>query len=483
MIQRSPSHDNPRELILTDVRCFQGEQRGSLRPITLLVGENSTGKTTFLGCYRVLQRVLSRPHDDSLPDFNEQPFAMGSFRDIVRSKRGPDGRLDEFKLGFGVDPASDGDIPPHTLLATFREGGSAPLISSFRFEFKPESFLELQPLPDGTGVLAPNRVVETTSPLVDVMYALNFLMALAEDVRQKRRESPDPQMLAEILPPLLVRPRTARELAKVLQPVAEYLDGLFPRREAGRLEFSRLDFPRLPEPIPVAPLRSKPKRTYDPVRETASPEGEHVPMLMMRLTRADRNRWSSLREALVAFGQESGLFSDIKVKGRGGQMSDPFQLQVKVRSGPHANIMDVGYGVSQSLPILVDVVTAAESNRGGQGHPHAAGRSFLLQQPEVHLHPRGQAQLADLFVEAYKRNGSRFLIETHSDYIIDRIRISVRKRLLQPEDVSILYFEPRGNAVTIHNMTLDEDGNLQSAPAGYRDFFLKEADRLLGFGD
>lgn len=305
---------------------------------------------------------------------------------------GPDGRLDEFKLGFGIDPASDGDIPPHTLLATFREGGSAPLISSFRFEFKPESFLELQPLPDGTGVLAPNRVVETASPLVDVMYTLNFLMALAEDVRRKRRESPDPQMLAEILPPLLVRPRTARELAKVLQPVAEYLDGLFPRREAGRLEFSRLDFPRLPEPIPVAPLRSKPKRTYDPVRETASPEGEHVPMLMMRLTRADRRRWSSLREALVAFGQESGLFSDIKVKGRGGQMSDPFQLQVKVRSRPHANIMDVGYGVSQSLPILVDVLTAAEPNRGGRDRAHAAGRSFLLQQPEVHLHPRSAAR-------------------------------------------------------------------------------------------
>ena len=99
------------------------------------------------------------------------------------------------------------------------------------------------------------------------------------------------------------------------------------------------------------------------------------------------------------------------------------------------------------------------------------------------LHPRGQAQLANLFVEAYRKNGSRFLVETHSDYIVDRVRISVRKRLLKPEDVSVLYFEPNGNAVKIHNMTLDEDGNLQGAPAGYRDFFLKETDRLLGFAD
>ena len=49
--------------------------------------------------------------------------------------------------------------------------------------------------------------------------------------------------------------------------------------------------------------------------------------------------------------------------------------------------------------------------------------------------------------------------------------------------MSILYFEPRGDAVTIHNMSLDEHGNLQGAPAGYRDFFLRETDELLGFAD
>ena len=78
-------------------------------------------------------------------------------------------------------------------------------------------------------------------------------------------------------------------------------------------------------------------------------------------------------------------------------MSDPFQLQVKVRTGPHANIMDVGYGISQSLPILVDLM-------------HEEQSVFLLQQPEVHLHPRGQAQLASLFIESCKKRGNRFLV-------------------------------------------------------------------------
>ena len=69
-------------------------------------------------------------------------------------------------------------------------------------------------------------------------------------------------------------------------------------------------------------------------------------------------------------------------------MSDPFQLQVKVRSGPHANIVDVGYGISQSLPILVDIMAPTRPPRGAQRREDE--RTFLLQQPEVHLHPRGQ---------------------------------------------------------------------------------------------
>ena len=111
------------------------------------------------------------------------------------------------------------------------------------------------------------------------------------------------------------------------------------------------------------------------------------------------------------------------------------------------------------------------------------GRTFLLQQPEVHLHPRGQAALASLFVDSASNRRHQFLIETHSDYIVDRIRICVRRRQIAPEDVSILYFEPRGNAVTIHNLTLDEDGNLEGAPPGYRAFFARETDALLGFAN
>ena len=135
--------NHPTELILQDVRCFEGEQHARLRPITLLVGENSTGKTTFLGCYAALHRMLAGPgYIDELPDFNEEPFAMGSFRDIVRSRRGPSGRIKEFRLGFDL-AAQRGGQSYSRLTATFREDGSQPILASLNIQFS-NSYLELR---------------------------------------------------------------------------------------------------------------------------------------------------------------------------------------------------------------------------------------------------------------------------------------------------------------------------------------------------
>ena len=447
--------NQPTELILRDVRCFEGEQRGRLRPVTLLVGENSTGKTTFLACYSVLHRVFSGFWPADRLDFNKEPFLMGSFRDIVRNRRGPGGRIDEFKLGLTLPPPG-ADGRPYALVATFSEEGSQPVVSSLRWQFDAEAFLELRRDEGGDMIVAtPKHESWIDFPLAYAMFMTNSNLR-AEGWRQLLHGIPNGEV------------------------IVEYVAKFLPHGNArGR---GWLGLPEMPELIPLAPLRSKPKRTYDPIRETATPEGEHVPMLMMRLDRTDEARWNELRAALTAFGRGSGLFSDIEVKRHGRQLSDPFQLQVKVRSGSPANIMDVGYGVSQSLPILVDVLAAEHGRRSDRRPARTAGRLFLLQQPEVHLHPKGQAELANLFIESSRR-GNRFLIETHSDHIVDRVRISVRKQALRPDDVSILYFEPSENAVDIHSMTLDEHGNLTGAPDGYRDFFRHETDRLLGFAD
>ena len=446
----------PTELLLEDVRCFQGVQRARLSPITLLVGENSTGKTTFLGCYSALHRMmLEAPFGTPPVDFNLEPFSMGSFRDIVRSRLGRAGRIREFRIGFGMPSIADGIAQQYEVLATFQEEGSQPTPMSWRYEFGSGEFLEFRPDDEGRTIVA----IKGHQAKIGVPFAiatLPFLISYAGDPLEK----PHPG----------------------LRPITKFVRQLMKRSGRQRRTLRGSLSPDLPL-IPVAPLRAKPRRTYDPIREAATPEGAHIPMLMMRLDHSEGPAWAELREDLVAFGRAAGLFSNIRVKRHGKQISDPFQLQVKVHSGSHANIMDVGYGVSQSLPILVELLAPGINGGASRRIPYRRPSLFLLQQPEVHLHPRGQAELGTFFVNSVRNRKHHFFVETHSDYIVDRIRVSVRKRMISADDVSILYFEPGKNAVEIHNVGLDKNGNILNAPAGYRKFFLRETDRVLGFGD
>ena len=214
--------------------------------------------------------------------------------------------------------------------------------------------------------------------------------------------------------------------------------------------------------ISLAPIRSKPKRTYDPIREIPDPEGSEIPVTLMRLSGEEKD-WKKIHKELTYFGQTSGLFSGIEVKKYGESVGEPFQLQFQVR-GFQSNIMDIGYGVSQILPLLVRLFYPKSSKRS-RNYFKPYGNHFLLQQPEVHLHPKAQAEFASLLVKSAKNNS--FLIETHSDYMIDRASIEIRKKNISPDDVSLIYLEPTKNDVKAHNIYFDKNGNLVETPRGY----------------
>jgi predicted ATPase len=173
-----------------------------------------------------------------------------------------------------------------------------------------------------------------------------------------------------------------------------------------------------------------------------------------------------LFEALSEFGTKSSLFRKVGVRRLGKSPSDPFQIVVTT-AGPPVNLPDVGYGVSQALPVIIQSVLASEH------------RMLLLQQPEVHLHPRGQAALGSFFCRLVAREHKHFVIETHSDYLLDRVRIEVGQGTVPPENVLILFFDKKGLATQIHPINLDKLGNVIGAPDSYRRFFLDEEINLV----
>jgi predicted ATPase len=114
-------------------------------------------------------------------------------------------------------------------------------------------------------------------------------------------------------------------------------------------------------------------------------------------------------------GKSSGLFQSIDIKLFGTSDDAPFEVDA-VLDDKALNLSWLGYGVSQSLPIFVELLDRPKKSW------------FAIQQPEVHLHPRAQASLGDVFFEMALLDGKRFVIETHSDFTIDRFRMNYRKR-------------------------------------------------------
>ena len=140
--------------------------------------------------------------------------------------------------------------------------------------------------------------------------------------------------------------------------------------------------------------------------------------------------------------------------------------------------MDVGYGVSQVLPLAAELLREDSYQTMLCSNPRCTCTLARLLNSGLCC---ARAAAAN---GGRKRGGRkrRIIVETHSDFIIDRVVTGVRDGVggLEPDDVSIVYFEKRGHEVQMHSMGVDRAGNLTGVPPGYRDFFMAESDRFLG---
>lgn len=438
------------KLKLTNVRCFADPAPVRIAPLTILVGENSTGKSSFLALQRATLDLIGGQGD---VNFNKDPFFLGAYDQIAHYRGGRGGRADFFEIGIRNtinDPRKTkkkASSLEANYTARFVKRGSQPELSQITFRCGRHSIKiafnhDKTPsirinTPSWSGILP--KEVSQFIPIGTIFpfgerggYFFYFLREFATRKRIKNFS-------------------LSKEDASVLS-------GYW----SSALE------PFFISSFSVTPVRTKPERTYDPIDDTQRSAGSHVPMLLAKTRFTDRERWKTVKETIEKFGQESGLFKEISLKTLGHSDSDPFQIMIKI-FGPRSNLIDVGYGVSQVLPIITDIIMEDRA------------RFYLLQQPEVHLHPRAQAELASFFGEIVTKSKSKIMIETHSDYMIDRIRMDVRdKKRLKPEDVSILFFERTGRDVEIHSIGLDKQGNLLNVPKSYRSFFLTEEARFFG---
>lgn len=429
------------EILLSNVRSFAGSHKIRLRPLTLLVGENSSGKSTMLS---VIARVSDFSFLAGRPSFNVDPFDLGTYQSIASRKGAKN--APGFGVGFTLNSLSGGQGPSVT--ANYINRAGQPSLASLI-------------LKDAEGTVEINMGDEEIG-------ARAILPGASIDERFSGPRPPAAEVAAGIGPffpfhllePALLRPASAigqeEGTSSSRQRVVRWL-----------ITFLNHVSESVMPALALAPVRTRPRRTYDELAEDFTPEGAHIPLVIAHILRnGDEEGRGRLLRVLRTFGQDSGLFRSIYVKRLGRNPGDPFQLHVTV-AGPRANIADVGYGVSQALPIVVQSILLAK------------GRRLLLQQPEVHLHPRGQAALGSLFAQFAAAKEREFVVETHSDYLVDRVRLEVSRGRLKPEDVQILYFNNPGGRTKVYPLDLDTSGNVLRAPKFYRRFFLDETVSLL----
>ena len=426
---------NITQFSIEEVRCFAERQNFEIRPLTFLVGENSTGKTTALACFQALANCFT----EGVVDFNRSPYSMGNFEDVVRNSR-KKGKT--FKLGFNFEHGKEN--VEWILEFVEQKGKLEPAVDAASLRFS-----------DGKIVCIPDFGLELDTHVADFDGEKNqYHIVHGYDLVS---EFPPSAFLRYIMSGAESEDEKALQKYLKTKPTALW-------RDKPILVFS------------IAPIRSHPKQSYNATEVADDPEGSDVPMQLMERKTTKEKEWEALRQQLVKFGKSSGLFQNIEIVNlRSPEAS--FQLRIKVR-GPNASIIDVGYGISQILPILVQIL-APPSSRG----PVTEMPFFLLQQPEIHLHPKAQAELSSLVATLAGQGKRSFLVETHSDYMIDRARIEIRKGTIRPEDVSLIYLEPKGRTVKVHNISFDEMANMIGVPKHYGEFFLKETDRLMGFED
>ena len=135
-------------------------------------------------------------------------------------------------------------------------------------------------------------------------------------------------------------------------------------------------------------------------------------------------------------------------------------------------LADMGYGVSQVLPVILQICITAVENKG-------VSSQLFLEEPEANLHPALQSKLADMFVDAMQQFNIQFIIETHSEYIIRKLQYLTARDVIKPSATCIQYFYPPDNIPQgekqVKKINIDENGVLSD---DFGTGFFDEADNI-----
>ena len=402
-----------KSLRLANFKAWKDTGDIGLAPVTMLLGTNSSGKSSLLQSLLLLKQTVRSPdrtiHLNLGGDEVNDLFSFGDFDSVLR--HGADS-LRHFSIGFDFKRFDDSRVKAGSLEAIYGK--------------------------TSTGSVAVQQMKLSTG---------------AREFRAVRRErgafsifvddEGQPRFKGRNYAPERSISFSADAIAELDQDGALVEDlSLSIRRELEGISY-------------LGPLRRKPERDYawnkSKPGDVGSDGGNAVgALLASALLRSEEQNY--IVDGVSKWLKRMKVAEQLEVRQQG--RSNRYELIIQ-RDGVACNLRDVGIGVSQVLPVLVVAYFAP------------IGSTVILEEPEIHLHPLAQSILAELFVKVSKERNIQFIVETHSEHLFRRMQTLIAKGTAKKRDVSMYFVKRDGAQALLQTLEVDEFGVVGNWPENF----------------
>ncbi len=413
-------------------KSLRGRSEIAIRPLSLLAGANSSGKSSVMQAPLLLKQTLEAPYDPGAL-LLDGPHVRFTSADQLLSRRGGKSFTNVFSLS--VETSEDERV-------------------AVRFERQPGKTLDVVEM----------SAARPGAPLVTIRRGMSEKEALeALPPRDQKMAARFARTAGEAYRLGVSRERCFLRIGTFSASTGEYegVGWADPLHQVHR---------HLRAIIHVPALRGNPERTYKTTAVGTEFPGTfepYVASIVSQWQTAKDLRLERLGDSLEKLGLtwkvEAARVDDTQVELRVGR------LRRSARGGARdlVSIADVGFGLSQSLPVVVALLTAQP------------GQLVYLEEPEIHLHPRAQAALARILADAANR-GVRVVVETHSALLLLAVQTLVAEGSISPDLVALHWFSLSGDGSTeLRSADLDRAGAFGDWPEDFDEVTLEAQSRYL----